>query len=124
MARWENVQMDIRKLALTAYGKVGTDWVRMTAAIVDGNVVMVRADGTNSIVPVLPDTYRTSGDIANVAAQLGHNVNFSAVPSVGLKNHTWKTELTLDEAAAKFGVDAAFVQQLRNSYADSIEAAA
>lgn len=116
-----------KTLALTAYGLVGWDWVRMTAALTDtGSVVMVRINrpGDYTVLPTLPETYRTSGDMANVMAQLEHNVNASAVPSVGLPNHQWKGTFDLDGIAAKFGVDPAFVQALRNSYSDVEEAAA
>lgn len=106
----------MRKTALTVYGLFGTDWVRVTAAILEsGAAAFVRADGSNSIVPTLPDTFRTSGDIVNAAAQLGHRVSMAAVPSVGLKNHTWKTTLTLDEACDKFGVHE-LADQLRATY--------
>jgi hypothetical protein len=106
----------MRKTALTAYGLIGTDWIRVTAAILDnGNAAFVRADGSNAVVPMLPETFRTSGDIVNVAAQLGHRVSMAAVPSVGLKNHTWKGQLTLDEAAAKFGVPE-LADRLRATY--------
>jgi hypothetical protein len=116
--------MDVRKTALTAYGKLGTDWIRMTAArIIDsGAYVFVRADGSNSIVPVLPDTFRTSGDIANVTATLGHRVSMAAVPGVALPNHTWKGTYTLEEIASKFGFTQ--VEELRASYVDELEAAA
>ncbi len=120
---------DIKKTALTAYGKIGTDWIRMTAARLDiGNgvpeLVFVRADGSNAIVPVLPETYRTSGDIVNVASTLGHKVSMAAVPAVALPNHTWKGTYTLDEIASKFGV-AELAEQLRTTYmVDEVEAAA
>jgi hypothetical protein len=114
----------MRKTALTAFGLVGTDWVRMTMAFVDGvGTLFVRADGTNSIVPVLPTAFRTSGDIANVTATLGHRVNMAAVPSVALPNHTWKGTFDLDGIAAKFGVEDR-LEALRASYADEAELAA
>lgn len=108
----------IRKYALTAYGKIGSDWIRMTLASVDSVVMFVRADGSNAPVPVLPTVFRTSGDIANVTATLGHRVSMAAVPAVALPNHTWKGQLSLDEAAAKFGVDARIVELVRSTYAD------
>ena len=100
----------VRKTALTAFGKVGTDWVRVTAARVafaggETGTYFVRADGSNAILPTLPTVFRTSGDMANVAATLGHRVDFSAIPSVGLPNHTWKGTYTLAEIGEKFGVD-------------------
>jgi hypothetical protein len=109
-----------RKTALTAYGKVGSDWTRTTLArvIEDNTFVFVRADGSNSILPVLPETFRTSGDIANVTATLGRKVSMAAVPSVALPNHTWKTTFTLDEIAAKFGIDESIVAAVRSTYAD------
>lgn len=108
----------MRKTALTAYGRIGTDWVRMTAAILEsGATAFVRADGSNSIVPVLPDTFRTSGDIVNVASTLGHKVSMAAVPAVALPNHTWKGTFTLDGIAEHFGV-ASIVDALRAAYAD------
>jgi len=114
----------MRKFALTVFGLVGTDWVRMTAAAVDAvGVVFVRADGTNSIVPVLPTVFRTSGDVSSVAATLGHRVNMAAVPSVAFPKHAWKSTLTLEEAASKFGCPQ-IVEQLVASYADEAEAAA
>lgn len=115
----------MRKSPVTAYGLVGTDYVRMTAATLEtGSVVFVRADGTNSIVPVLPSTFRTSGDIANVAATLGHRVNFSAVPSVGLPKHTWKGQFDLEGIVAHMGGKAELVAQLVASYAATEEIAA
>lgn len=100
----------VTKTALTAYGKVGTDWVRMTAARVtfeDGSdgTYFVRADGSNAILPTLPSMFRTSGDLANVAAKLGHRVDFAAIPSVGLENHAWKPVYSLQGIGDKFGVD-------------------
>lgn len=98
------------KNALTAYGKVSTDWLRVTAARItfegiEGTFTLfVRADGSNSVIPTLPTVFRTSGDIANVAATLGHRVDFAAVPSVGLPNHTWKGTYTITEIGEKFGV--------------------
>jgi hypothetical protein len=97
----------IKKTAVTAYGKVGTDFVRMTAALVDGTYVFVRADGSNSIVPELPSVFRTSGDIASVVATVGHRVSMAAVPSVGLPNHTWKGQLTLGAIVDKFAPEKA-----------------
>ena len=108
----------MRKTALTAFGLIGTDYVRMTAAVIDGiGHRFVRADGTNSIVPVIPSVFRTSGDIANVTATLGHRVNMAAVPSVALPNHAWKTTLDLDEISAKFGVPE-LADLLRAGYAE------
>lgn len=107
----------MRKTALTAYELIGTDWVRVTAAQLDnGSFAFVRADGSNSIVPILSDTFRTSGDIVNVASQLGHRVSMAAVPSVALPNHTWKGTYTLDEIAEKFGVSKSIVTALRATY--------
>jgi len=106
----------MRKTALTAYGRVGTDWVRMTAAILEsGAYAFVRADGSNSIVPVLPDVFRTSGDMVNVASTLGHRVSMAAVPAVALPNHTWKGEYALAAIAEKFGV-ASIVDALVATY--------
>lgn len=114
----------IRKTALTAYGLIGTDWTRVTAAFVDGVAVFVRADGTNAIVPLMPSTFRTSGDIVNVAAQLGKRVNISAVPSIGLLNHAWKGEYTLEQIASKFGVSQEIVGRLQVTYGEAEELAA
>ncbi len=93
----------LRKLATTAYGLVGTDYVRMTLADLDGSIVFVRADGSNQTVPFLPNVFRTSGDIVNVASTLGHRVNMAAVPKVGLPNHTWKGTFDLLAILTKFG---------------------
>lgn len=107
----------MRKTALTAYGLVGTDWVRMTAAILDSGIAaFVRADGSNAIVPVLPSTFRTSDDIVNVASTLGHKVSMAAVPSVALPNHAWKGTFTLEAIAEKFGVSQTIVTQLVATY--------
>lgn len=114
----------MRKTPLTAFGLVGTDWLRITAALLETGYVFVRADGTNAIVPVLPHVFRTSGDMANVTATLGHRVNMSAVPSVGLPNHTWKTTFDLVGIAAHMGASDAVVAGLIASYADEAELAA
>lgn len=115
----------MRKTAVTAFGLVGTDWVRMTAAIVETiGSVWVRADGTNAIVPVLPTMFRTSGDIASVVATVGHRVNMAAVPSVALPNHAWKGTFDLDGICTKFG-RADMAELLRIAYSDDeAEAAA
>lgn len=113
----------IRKTALTAYGKVGTDWVRMTLARIDDAFVFVRADGSNAIVDTLPVAFRTSGDIANVTATLNHRVSMAAVPSVGLPNHTWKGTFDLAEIAEKFGVSQ-HLEELISSYNEAEQAAA
>lgn len=89
----------MHKLATTVYGLVGTDWIRVTLAKLETGIVFVRADGSNAVLPTLPTLYRTSGDITNVASQLGHRVDISAVPSVALKNHEWKGSMTLAELA-------------------------
>jgi hypothetical protein len=107
----------MRKTALTAYGRTGSDWVRMTAAQLDnGSFAFVRADGSNAIVPVLPETFRTSGDIVNVASTLGHKVSMAAVPAVALPNHTWKGTFTLAEIAEHFGVGISIVTALVATY--------
>lgn len=115
----------MRKTPLTCFGKVGTDWLRITAAILEtGAYAFVRADGTNAIVPVLPHVFRTSGDMANVTATLGHKVNMSAVPSVGLPAHTWKGTFDLVGIAAHMGASDAVVAGLIAAYADEAEIAA
>jgi hypothetical protein len=96
------MQSNVRKFATTAYALVGTDYIRVTLARVDGSVVFVRADGSNAILPTLPGTFRTSGDIVNVVATLGHRVNMAAVPAVALPKHTWKATFTLDGILDKF----------------------
>lgn len=115
--------MALVKKALTAYGLVGTDYVRMTLADLDGSIVFVRADGSNGIVPTLPNVFRTSGDIVNVASTLGHRVNMAAVPKVGLPNHTWKGTFDLVAIMTKFGVEELY-NDLVASYADEAELAA
>jgi len=90
----------MRKLSTTVRGLVGTDWVRMTLAVLDsGPVVWVRADGTNAIVGTLASKYRTDADISTQMAKLDHACNAAAVPSVGLRNHEWKGSYTLAELA-------------------------
>jgi hypothetical protein len=101
------------KSALTAYGRIGTDWVRMTLTT---DALFVRADGSNAVITELPDTFRTSGDIASVAATLGHRVSMAAVPSVALPNHTWKGTFTFAEIAAKFGISDALVAKTVAEY--------
>ena len=96
------MQSNVRKFATTAYGRIGNDYIRMTLARVDGSVVFVRADGSNAVVPSLPTTFRTSGDMVNVVATLGHRVNMAAVPAVALPKHTWKTTFDLDGILSKF----------------------
>lgn len=106
----------MRKTALTAYGLVGTDWIRMTAAVLEsGATVFVRADGSNAILPMLPTTFRTSGDIVNVVASLGHRVNLASVPSVALPNHAWKGTFDLDGIANHFATQH-IVPSLKASY--------
>lgn len=118
----------MRKLATTVYGLVGTDWIRVTLAKLESSaIVFVRADGSNAILPTLPTLFRTSADMANVAAQLGHKVDFSAVPKVALKNHEWKGSMTLAELAEhKYQGPAikANMAGLLASYADDIAVAA
>lgn len=108
----------MRKTALTAYGLIGTDWIRVTAAILETGIAFVRADGTNTPLGELPTAYRTSGDIVNVASTLNHRVNMAAVPKVGLPNHTWKTVFDLAGIAAHFGVAQSIVDGLLATYAD------
>lgn len=117
---FENI---VRKLAVTAYGKVGTDWVRMTLARVDGTLMFVAADGSNAPIPVYPTTFRTSGDIVNVVSTLGHRVNLAAVPSVGLPNHTWKTTFSLEGIFEHFNVSTALIAELNATYNDEAIAA-
>lgn len=107
----------MRKTALTAYGLIGTDWIRMTAAFIEGaGYAFVRADGSNAILPVLPGLFRTSGDIVNAASRLGHRVSMAAVPMVGLPKHEWKTPFTLGEIAEHFGVSKSVVTALVATY--------
>lgn len=118
----------MKTTALTAYGLVGTSWIRLTACILETGYALRRADGTNTVIDVLPERWRTCGDITNAAAKLGHKVNVGSVPSVGLSNHKWKTEYDLfGIALRKAGSKAAatpIVVGLLATYADELEAAA
>jgi hypothetical protein len=119
----------MRTTALTAFGLIGTDWTRLTAVILEtGAYVLRRADGTNTVVDVLPTRWRTSGDITASAALLGHRVNMAAVPSVGLKNHAWKGEYSLSDIAIHMIRDedktTSVVNGLYETYAEEVEAAA
>lgn len=112
----------LRKTALTAYGLVGTDWIRVTAAILkSGATVFVRADGHNGIVATMPTAFRTSGDVVSVMATMVDTYHAAAVPAT-LPAHTWKTTMTLEEVASKFAGDKAdaIVAGLKATYADSI----
>lgn len=107
----------MRKTALTAYGLVGTDNIRCTAAQLDsGAYAFVRADGSNSVLPFMPTSFRTSGDIVNVASTLGHRVSMAAVPNVALPKHTWKQSMTLEQVAEKFGISKSIVTALIATY--------
>ena len=115
MGRRESKVDYVKKSALTAYGKIGTDWVRMTLRQ-DG--VFVRADGSNGELPVLPTTFRTCGDIGNVTATLGHKVSMAAVPGVALPNHGWKGVFTFEEIARKFKVSEELIVLAQFVYSD------
>lgn len=106
----------MRKTALTAYGLVAGEWLRMTAAIIpSGDVLFVRADGWNSPIGEMPAMFRTSGDVVSVAATMVDAYHIGSIPEVALPKHTWKGTFTLDEICTKFGVPE-LADKLRKTY--------
>jgi hypothetical protein len=91
----------LRKTALTAYGLVDSEWLRVTAAITGkGQYIFVRADGHGAVIGTMPTAFRTSGDVSNVAASMVDAFHMAALPA-SLPAHAWKTTLTLEEIASK-----------------------
>jgi hypothetical protein len=115
----------IATLATTVYGKIGSDWVRMTLArvTVDGiaNIAWIRADGSQAVVRTLPATYRTSGDVATMASRIGLPVDMACIPARLLEAHAWKPDYTL-AALAKHSAQGpalkANIKALKATYAE------
>lgn len=114
----------IRKLALTAYGRVYGESIRCTLALTTAGHRFVRADGSNAVLPFLPDLFRTSGDVVSVAATMVDTFSMQSYDWDSLPAHGWKSTYTLDEALAKFGIDAAIADELRAAYDETVELAA
>lgn len=69
----------MRTTAMTGEGLVGSDWMRVTAVILDsGDVSLRRPDGT--LLDTLPTVWRTCGDVTRMAAESGQSVNIAAIP--------------------------------------------
>ena len=87
----------VRTLATTVYGRIGTDYVRMTLAVVRiedvETVAWTRADGSHGLITTLPTEYRTARDVTSTAAKLGHAVDVASIP-YGEIDSTW-TSYTL-----------------------------
>lgn len=89
--------------------------IRMTAALVtfadDTTAYALVRHDSGAIVPSLPATYRTAGDVSSVVAATGKRYNLAAVPA-NVGNHLWKGTYTLQEIADKFGVSQTVVDGL------------
>jgi hypothetical protein len=93
----------MNKLGFTAYGKVGTDAVRMSIArLDDGAIVWVAEDGSNAVLSVHPTRFVTSGHVANVAAHSGIAFNMAAMPWEAVATgHEWKAPVTLRQLSTR-----------------------
>ena len=101
----------MRKHGITGYVRIGLDWIRASVATLDsGDVVLVREDGSNAVLPEMGGVWRTSGDVTHVAARQGKAFNMSALASADLPAHeqarkgrkasqTFKAERTIRQFA-------------------------
>lgn len=123
----------MRKFGITGYVEQGTDIVRASVAQTsDGDIILIREDGTDSPLPTIGGRWRTSGDVVSSAARTGEAFCMSALPAT-LPAHTsakrkgrkaFKTTRTLRDHAIHMIHDAARVDALIAGLMVSYEAVA
>lgn len=104
--------------ALTSYGDFAGQSVRFTVAqLASGEYRLIRMDGTRAILPFLPNTVRTSGDVVSVAATMVDTFHMAEFPTAALPEHgTWKKALPFVEWLAKWDAPQAVIDGLIEAY--------
>jgi hypothetical protein len=103
-------------LALTAYGKVGKDAVKVTMVTLNGSPWFRRWD-TGEILATLPTEFRTVTDVSAMLATTGKRHNLAALPWASIPVHKHKTSLEFAVIARRRGISDTLVAQCVANYA-------
>jgi len=115
MSAIDTIKVALETLALTAYGKVGKDAVKVTMVTLNGSPWFRRWD-TGEILATLPTEFRTVTDVSAMLATTGKRHNLAALPWASIPTHKHKTSLEFAVIARRRGISESLVAQTIANY--------